>query len=177
MGPTPTKAKYFEKCEIIQDAVSADKYAPGEKVKDLVISMVFGLSPEQRVELFAFCKNVPDVPDGYPIRKKMLLPSAREISTGILVKSLVKSDLVRRGTVESGPSKKKLKTETTDDVFEEHFAVSNEDLKSMLDDIENKLAELETIRKGICGEADRRHNKARHIVAAAILKTYDTPKV
>ena len=163
-----TAPRYFDKHECkIQDAVSADKYAAGSEVDMLVTCMVHGLAANQKEELLIFCRNVVDV-----FSKKRQLPNAREISTGILVKSLVKSDLVRRGTVESGPSKKKLKTETTDDVFEEHFAVSNEDLKSMLDDTENKLAELETIRKGLMSEVDRRHNKARQIVAAAILKKY-----
>ena len=168
-----TAPRYFDKHECkIQDAVSADKYAAGSEVDMLVTCMVHGLAANQREGLLIFCRNVVDV-----FSKKRQLGDGREISTTILFKSLVKSDLVRRGTVESGPSKKKLKTETTDDVLEEHFAVSNEALKSILDDTENKLAELETIREGICVEADRRHNRARQIVAAAILKQYDTPKV
>ena len=167
-----TAPRYFDKHECkIQDAVSADKYAAGSEVDMLVTCMVHGLAANQKEELLIFCRNVVDI-----FSKKKQLADGREISTTILLKSLDKSDLVRRGTVatkdESGSSKKKLKTETTEGVLEEHFAVSDDDLKSMLDDTENKLSELETIRKGLMSEVDRRHNKARQIVAAAILKKY-----
>ena len=182
MAPVFRASSAFnERNEKMLNAASDDKYRKGPTVTALVNSMTVELSSTNKAELLTFCGDLPRATN---FRRRDPLTPAVELSTRLLIQSLDKRAVVEdvataaSSKEERGGPNKKPKTENATEAPGLKFALSFEELSSILKDTDTKLNELDNLRKGISDEIDRRLNLARDLFAAAIIDslTQSLPK-